>query len=72
MFVDAPLEVAESRDVKGLYKKARAGIIKQFTGVSDPYEVPTNPEVVVKTATESVEQSVQKVLDYLRRRELIK
>lgn len=72
VFVDAPLEVAESRDVKGLYKKARAGIIKQFTGVSDPYEVPTNPEVVVKTATETVEQSVQKVLDYLRRRELVK
>src|SRR5690606_2920170 len=50
VYVEAPLEVVEERDTKGLYKKARAGIIKNFTGVSDPYEAPKNPEVVVNTA----------------------
>ena len=61
----APLEVVEERDTKGLYKKARAGEIKNFTGISDPYEPPENAEVVVNTAEESIEQSGQKILDYL-------
>jgi adenylyl-sulfate kinase len=65
VFVDCPVEVCEQRDVKGMYKKAREGIIKEFTGVSDPYEAPPQPEIVIKTGTESVEESVQKVLDYL-------
>lgn len=65
VFADAPLEVCEERDVKGLYAKARAGIIKDFTGIDDPYEEPQDPEVVCKTAEESVEESVEKVLTRL-------
>lgn len=65
VWVDAPLEIVEQRDTKGLYAKARAGLIKHFTGVSDPYEPPRSPEVVVRTGEETVEQSVTKVLDYL-------
>ncbi len=65
VFADAPIEVCEERDVKGLYKKARAGEIKGFTGVDDPYEAPLSPEVVCDTASESVEESAQKVVDKL-------
>jgi adenylylsulfate kinase len=65
VFADAPIEVCEERDVKGLYKKARAGEIKGFTGVDDPYEAPENAEVVCDTANESVEESAQKVIDKL-------
>ncbi|MGH2753189.1 MAG: adenylyl-sulfate kinase [Actinomycetota bacterium] len=62
---DAPLEVCESRDVKGLYAKARAGEIKGFTGIDDPYEAPDNAEVVCATDKETVEASAQKVIDKL-------
>ncbi len=65
VYVDAPLEVAEQRDPKGLYKKARAGQIKGFTGIDDPYEAPTKPELHIKTHELSVEQSVEQVLRYL-------
>jgi adenylylsulfate kinase len=65
VFADAPLDVCEERDVKGLYAKARAGQIKEFTGVSDPYEPPENPEVTCHTDRETVEESAQKVLDKL-------
>jgi adenylylsulfate kinase len=65
VFVDAPLETVASRDVKGLYKKALAGEIQHFTGVSDPYEAPTNPELHLRTDLESLEQSVDKVLEKL-------
>jgi adenylylsulfate kinase len=65
VFADAPIEVCEERDVKGLYAKARAGEIKGFTGVDDPYEAPESPEVVCDTANETVEQSAQKVIDKL-------
>ncbi len=65
VYVNAPLEVCEKRDVKGLYKKARAGEIKNFTGISDPYEPPLNPEVECRTDLESVEESVAKVLGKL-------
>jgi len=65
VYADAPLEVCEERDPKGLYKKARAGEIKGFTGIDDPYEAPENPEVVCDTGTESVEESAQKVIDKL-------
>jgi adenylylsulfate kinase len=65
VFVEAPLEVVEARDTKGLYKKARAGEIKNFTGVSDPYEEPENAEVVVHTGDESIEASADKILAYL-------
>lgn len=65
VFADAPLDVCEERDVKGLYAKARAGEIKGFTGIDDPYEPPAGPEVVCKTAEETPEQSAQKVIDKL-------
>jgi adenylylsulfate kinase len=65
IFVDSPLEVCEKRDVKGLYKKARAGIIKDFTGISSPYEPPLFPEIHLKTDKETIEESVGKILDYL-------
>ncbi|MEA2505429.1 MAG: adenylylsulfate kinase [Actinomycetota bacterium] len=65
VFADAPIEVCESRDVKGLYAKARAGEIKGFTGVDDPYEAPIAPEVVCQTQTENVELSAKKVIDKL-------
>ena len=72
VYVEAPIDVLEQRDTKGLYKKARAGIIKNFTGISDPYEAPTKPEVVVHTGQESVEASAQRILNYLSKRGLIR
>jgi adenylyl-sulfate kinase len=65
VFVKCPLEVLVERDVKGLYKKAMAGEIENFTGVSDPYEDPPNPEIVVETDKETLEESVKKVMEYL-------
>ncbi|MBE9178441.1 adenylyl-sulfate kinase [Oculatella sp. LEGE 06141] len=65
VYVNAPLAVCEQRDVKGLYKKARAGEIKQFTGIDDPYEPPLNPEIECKTDEETLEESVAKVLGRL-------
>lgn len=61
VFVNAPISVCEERDVKGLYKKVRAGEIKQFTGIDDPYEPPTNPEVECRTDLEEVAESVDKI-----------
>jgi adenylylsulfate kinase len=72
IFVDVSLEVAEQRDPKGLYKKARAGEIKEFTGISAPYEAPENPELVINTGELSLEESVQQVLDYLKAKTIIK
>ena len=66
VFVDAPLEVCEQRDVKGLYAKARAGIIRGFTGIDDPYEAPEDAEVVCHTDREAIEESAGKVLARLR------
>src|SRR5919112_80322 len=65
VFADAPLEVCEERDVKGLYAKARAGEIKGFTGIDDPYEAPTNAEIVLATDKLTPEESAQKVIDRL-------
>jgi adenylylsulfate kinase len=62
VFVDAPLEVVTARDVKGLYKKALAGEIKHFTGVSDPYEAPTAPDIHLRTDQENLETSVNTIL----------
>ncbi|WP_375477837.1 adenylyl-sulfate kinase [uncultured Nostoc sp.] len=67
VYVNASLEVCEQRDVKGLYKKARAGEIKHFTGIDDPYEIPLCPEVECKTHQESVAQSATKVLEKLEK-----
>lgn len=65
IYVNAPLAVCEQRDVKGLYKKARAGEIKQFTGIDDPYESPFNPEIECKTDQETPQESAAKVLKKL-------
>lgn len=72
VYVKCPLEVCERRDVKGLYKKARQGIIKNFTGIDDPYEEPLSPEITVETDKESVEESVDKIISYLIKRRIIK
>lgn len=65
VYVECPLEVCAQRDVKGMYAKALAGEIENFTGVSDPYEEPENPEIVCHTAQETLEESVAKVVAYL-------
>lgn len=67
VFVNAPLSVCEDRDVKGLYKKARSGEIKMFTGISDPYEPPLNPEIECHTDLETLDESVNKVLTSLEK-----
>ena len=72
VYVEASLDVLEARDTKGLYKKARAGLIKNFTGISDPYEPPVSPEVAVHTGEESVEESAAKILAYLARQGLVR
>ena len=67
IFVDTPLEVCEQRDPKGLYKKARAGQIKNFTGLDSPYEAPEKPELVLETAKDDVADCVRKTLTFLER-----
>ena len=67
IFVKCDLEVCEQRDAKGLYKKARAGEIKEFTGISAPYEEPENPELVVDSAKNSVEECAKMVVEYLKK-----
>lgn len=71
VFVDAPISVCADRDVKGLYAKAFAGELKDFTGVDDPYEAPENPEITLHTDRETVEESVSIILEYLEARGLI-
>lgn len=71
VFVKASVDECERRDVKGLYKKARAGKIKKFTGISDPYEEPDNPEIIIDTEELSVEDSVNQILGYLEEENLI-
>jgi adenylylsulfate kinase len=66
----APLEVCEARDVKGLYRRARTGEVKEFTGVSSPYEAPLNPELTVDTGGQPLEECVSEVLTYLRQRKI--
>jgi adenylylsulfate kinase len=65
IFVKCPLSVCETRDTKGLYKKARAGNIKDFTGISAPYEEPLNPEITIDTSKLSLDESVRTILSYL-------
>jgi bifunctional enzyme CysN/CysC len=67
VYVSAPLNVCEARDTKGLYQKARAGMIKGFTGIDDPYEPPLNPEIICDTEHESVRESTAKVVAYVQR-----
>ena len=71
IYCNASLEACESRDVKGLYKRARAGEIKNYTGIDSPYEAPSNPELVIDTESESLEESVAKVVDFLKSEEII-
>lgn len=71
VFVDAPLEVVEQRDPKGLYKKARAGIIPSFTGISAPYEAPEKPEIHLHTDTQSPEESAMEVVGALEKFKII-
>lgn len=71
VFVDCSLSVAEERDPKGLYKKARAGEIKNFTGIDDPYEAPENPEIHLKTDEMTIEEEVGIIVDYLAKNEVI-
>jgi adenylylsulfate kinase len=68
VYVNAPLEVCEQRDVKGLYQKARSGAIHGFTGIDDPYEAPLQPDVECRTDRETVEESVGKIMEYLEGR----
>lgn len=65
IFVNTSVEECERRDVKGLYKKARAGEIKNMTGISEPYEAPENPDIEIKTKNESVEAAAQRIVDYI-------
>ncbi len=71
VYVECPVEACIQRDVKGLYAKALAGEIPEFTGVSDPYEPPLSPNITVHTADESIEESCGKILDYLEEKEFI-
>jgi adenylylsulfate kinase len=71
ILVDCPVEVCEQRDVKGLYKKARAGEIKEFTGISAPYEAPDKPELTIETAGQSVEESAKQIVAHLERHGVI-
>ena len=71
VFCDCPLDVLEKRDPKGLYKKARVGEIHNFTGISDPYETPENPEIILRTGEETVADSFGKVMSYLEARRLV-
>lgn len=66
VYIDCPLEVCENRDPKGIYKKARKGEIKHFTGIDSPYEAPVNPEIKVQTHVKSLEECVSEIIDYLK------
>ena len=70
IYCATPIEICETRDVKGIYKKARAGEISEFTGISSPYEVPENPELTVNTGTASLDACVQQVIDEVMHREI--
>lgn len=71
IFVNCPLDVCEKRDSKGLYKKARQGFIRDFTGIDSPYEVPENPDLVVHTHKESIDESLSKIINHIESRLLV-
>jgi len=68
VFVNTPIEICEQRDIKGLYKKARAGEIKNFTGINAPFEIPVNPTIEIQTVNESPDEAVTKILSVLKSR----
>ena len=72
VFVDCSLDIAESRDPKGLYKKARAGQIKNFTGIDDPYEAPQSPEIHLKTDEMTLDQEVEMIIEYLLEHDIMR
>lgn len=71
IYCDSPIEVCEQRDVKGIYRKARAGQIADFTGISSPYEIPENPELAVSTGTAKLDACVKQVIDEMMQRGII-
>jgi len=71
VYCDCSLETCEERDVKGLYAKARAGLIPNYTGISSPYEAPEDPEILVNTDDEPLEESIEKVMNYLKEHRLV-
>ncbi len=71
IYCDAPIEICEARDVKGMYKKARAGQIADFTGISSPYEAPDHPEIIVETGQMGLDDCVSRIMVELERREVI-
>jgi bifunctional enzyme CysN/CysC len=71
VFIDTPLAVAEERDTKGLYRKARSGQLANFTGIDSPYEPPDDPEIRLDTTSQTVEESVGAVIGALEERELV-
>jgi adenylylsulfate kinase len=68
VYVDCPLELCEKRDVKGLYAKARRGEIKDFTGISSPFEIPVHPELIIDTGNDPLEINLKKLVEYIRPR----
>jgi sulfate adenylyltransferase len=72
IFVDTPLDVCESRDIKGMYAKARRGEIKEFTGIDDPYEPPLHPEMTLDTVQQTPEGNARRILDYLVQRGFVR
>ena len=70
VFVDAPLELCEKRDPKGIYKKARKGEIKDFTGIDSPYQVPTNPDIHIKTDLLSPEDAAKMIIIFLEKKNI--
>ena len=72
VYCAADIKVCENRDTKGLYKKARLGQIKDFTGISSPYEAPFNPEIVVDTGSLDLKDSVEKVINFLKEENFLK
>lgn len=71
VFIDTPLEICESRDPKGLYKKARKGEISNFTGISSAYEVPLKPEIHIKSGEETIDASVKQIIQYLQEKDFL-
>jgi len=71
VYVKCSLDQCEERDVKGMYKKARAGEIKNFTGIDDPYEAPPNPDLVINTENQTLDESAQTIKDYLKNKNLL-
>jgi adenylylsulfate kinase len=72
IYCKANLKICESRDVKGLYKRARVGEIENYTGIDSPYEVPSNPELTIDTENEFLEESVNRIVDFLKSKTIIK